>query len=91
MNPEYKTLLGALRGLINAVRKHSIEDPILLRRKKNPMVFLLVAADEWNTLSKTDAFKPWEVGVQLTPQDIIRLGAVLQIDLFRKDTDASPS
>lgn len=88
MNPEYKTLLGALRSLVLAVKKQTPANPTLLRRKKNPMVYLLVDHDSYAFAPNCADFNSWEIAVRLTPLDVARLATVLQIDLFREENNA---
>ena len=91
MNPEYKTLPRALQALVQAFLRGSPEHPILLRRKQNPMVYMLIDHDAYAVAPNSAEFKPWEIAIRLYSTDIARLAGILQIDLFEEESNASTS
>lgn len=85
---EYHTVVGALRALIRAHQTHTGADWLLLRRRRNPMIYQLATADNYLADTTSEHYRAWQVAIHLHATDLARLSSVLQLDLFSGSDDA---
>ncbi len=86
---EYTTIINALRGIIHHHHSHPGVDFALLRRRRNHMIYKLVQWESYQVGPHSKDYKDWEPAVHLQATELGRLAQVLQLNLFKGESDAT--